>query len=211
MKYRAVIFDLDGVICHTDQYHYLAWKKVADSLGIYFDEMINNRLRGISRMKSLDIILTTYPGDLTKDMKQYYSEKKNEYYRKLLQNMSPGDLSEEVYDTLDQIKSKGLKIAIGSSSKNAHFILEQLELVKTFHAISDGNNITHSKPHPEVFLKASEYLNIPPPLCLVVEDALSGIQAAVAANMDCAALGDGTKYKLATYDLVHFSDLLFIV
>lgn len=211
MRYKAVIFDLDGIICHTDKYHYLAWKKIADELGVHFDEVINSRLRGISRMESLEILLESYDGELSPEEKNSLAEKKNELYLNYLKEMSPEDLSDEVKDTLDQIKAKGIKVAIGSSSKNAKFILKQIGLEGYFDAVSDGNNISRSKPDPEVFLKASEYLGVEPQMCLVVEDAKSGIEAALAANMDCAALGDGTKYNLAKYNLNRFSDLLLIV
>ncbi|MEA4925890.1 MAG: beta-phosphoglucomutase [Syntrophomonadaceae bacterium] len=211
MKYQAIIFDLDGVICHTDKYHYLAWKETADALGIYFDETINNRLRGVSRRESLEIILESYPGKLTEEEKLDYLEKKNTLYLQLLQAMSPKDLSKEVKDTLDQIKARGILMAIGSSSKNTKFILKQIGLENYFDAVSDGTNISRSKPDPEVFLKASDYLGVEPELCLVVEDAQSGIKAAIAAHMDCAAIGDGISYNLAQYNLNNFSDLLLIV
>jgi len=208
MKYKAIIFDLDGVICSTDKYHYNAWKIIADEIGVEFNETINNRLRGIGRMESLDIILESYRGKLSVEEKIKYTEKKNDYYRQSLQKMSPEDLSQEVQDTLNKVKAKGIKVAIGSSSKNAKLILKQIGLEKFFDAISDGNNITHSKPNPEVFLKASVYLGIAPQSCLVVEDAKAGLEAAYAANMDCAAIGDATRYHLATYNLNRFSDLL---
>jgi HAD superfamily hydrolase (TIGR01509 family) len=125
--------------------------------------------------------------------------------------MSPKDLSPEIRSTLDAIKSAGLKEAIGSSSKNTKFILSRIGLGDYFDAVSDGTNITRSKPDPEVYLKASGYLGIDAALSLAVEDAKSGIEAALSANMDCAAIGDGTKYRLATYDLERFSDLLNII
>lgn len=208
MKYKGIIFDLDGVICHTDKYHYLAWKQLADKLGIYFDEKINNRLRGVSRMDSLEIILENYNGSLTATEKENYSEEKNNIYKRLLENMSPNDLTKEVKNTLDQLKEDGLKLAIGSSSKNARYILEQLGLEGYFDAISDGNNIEKSKPDPEVFLKACEYLGLSPKECLVVEDAKSGLEAAIEGGMDQAAIGDAVYTQLATYDLATFSDLL---
>jgi beta-phosphoglucomutase len=211
MKYKAVIFDLDGVICDTDQHHYCAWKQIAAELGVYFDEDINNRLRGISRRKSLDIILESYPAELNEAKKEYYTSKKNDLYRSLLKNMSPKDLSPEVKKTMDRLKSHGVLLAIGSSSKNAKFILKQLCLEDYFDAVSDGTNIIRSKPDPEVFMKASKFLNIKPQSCLVVEDSKSGILAALAANMDCAAINNGTRYNLAHYNLQNFSDLLLIV
>lgn len=208
MKYEAVIFDLDGVICHTDKYHYQAWKAVADKLGIYFDEVINNRLRGVSRMESFEIILERYDGTMSEADKTAYTTEKNEIYKKLLVNMSPADLSSEVKETLDGLREKGMKLAIGSSSKNARFILGQLGLGDYFDAISDGNNISNSKPDPEVFVKASEFVGVPAGKCLVVEDAKAGLQAAIAGGMDCAAIGDAVESGLGTYNLTTFSDLL---
>lgn len=211
MKYEAVIFDLDGVICFTDKYHYQAWKVVADELGIYFDEEINNRLRGVSRMESFEIILERYDGVMSEEDKIAYTTKKNDIYKELLKNMSPADLSSEVKETLDALRAKGLKLAIGSSSKNTPFILGQLGLGDYFDAISDGNNITKSKPDPEVFVKASQFVETPADKCLVVEDAKAGLEAAIGGGMDCAAIGDAVKSGLGTYNLTTFSDLLKVV
>ncbi|MDT3699043.1 MAG: beta-phosphoglucomutase [Thermincola sp.] len=211
MKYQAVIFDLDGVICNTDHYHYLSWKKIAGEIGVNFDETVNNRLRGIGRMESLEILLGPRSQEFSPEAKKELTDNKNKHYRDLLNNMSPQDLGAEVKKTMDHIKARGIKIAIGSSSKNAKSILKQLGLENYFDAVSDGTNITRSKPDPEVFLKASAYLGIEAELCLVVEDAKSGLEAALAANMDCAAIGDAVKYKLANYHLSKFSDLLLYV
>lgn len=211
MKYQGIIFDLDGVICSTDHYHYLAWKALADRLGAYFDEEINNRLRGVSRMASLEIVLERYDGTLTQEEKEAAAEEKNNRYRELLKNMSPADLSPEVKETLDALRAMGLLLGIGSSSKNTRFILGQIGLGDYFDKISDGTNITRSKPDPEVFLKAAEYLGLEPKDCLVVEDAVAGVQAAIAAGMDSAAVGDAAKSDLATYRLSSFRDLLSCV
>lgn len=212
MKYNAIIFDLDGVICFTDHYHFLAWKKLADDMGIFFNEQINNRLRGVSRMNSLEIILEKYNGpELTLEEKEALATRKNEVYKTLLNNMSPKDLSDEVKDTLLQLREKGMLLAIGSSSKNSKFILEKLGLGNFFDKVSDGNNITKSKPDPEVFQKAAEYLGEKPENCLVVEDAYSGVDAAVAAGMDVAAIGDASNYKKATYSLKKFTELLNVI
>ena len=211
MKYQGVIFDLDGVICHTDEYHYQAWKVLADKLDTYFDREINNRLRGVSRLDSLEIVLERYTGEpLSQERKVELATEKNEIYRQLLAQMSPKDLSAEVADTLNKLREMGLKLAIGSSSKNAPFILERIGLGSFFDAISDGNNITHSKPHPEVFLRAAEFLGIDPKDCLVVEDAEAGLDAAIAGGMECAAIGDAVKCGKGTYNLSTFSDLLKI-
>ena len=205
--YQRIIFDLDGVICHTDKYHYLAWKQVADELNIYFDETINNRLRGVSRMESFEIILERYDGVMSEQDKITYAARKNEVYKELLKNMSPTDLSDEVKTTLDALRSQGHKLAIGSSSKNAGFILNQLGLGDYFDAVSDGNNITNSKPDPEVFVKAAQFVGEKPEDCLVVEDAEAGLQAAIAGGMECAAIGEAASCGLATWNLNTFSDL----
>ena len=212
MKIKAVIFDLDGVLVFTDQYHYQAWKKIADEKGVYFDEKINDRLRGVSRMESLDIILEQDKGmPLTQNEKELLAEKKNRIYRKLLENMTSEDVTDDVRKTLKALRDRGYKIALGSSSKNAKFILEKTEVTDLFDAIADGTVITRSKPDPEVFLKAADFLKIPPENCLVVEDAEAGIQAAKAGNMQAAAIGDAVKLGMADYNLDKIEDLLKIV
>ncbi len=209
MKYEAVIFDLDGVICFTDRYHFLAWKALADSLNIPFDEKKNDRLRGISRMASLDIVLEEYNGpELSEEEKVALATRKNNLYRTYLQSMTTADLSDEVRDTLDALRQKGLKLAIGSSSKNTPLILERIGLAGFFDAVSDGNNITRSKPDPQVFTMAAEMLGLAPEQCLVVEDAEAGIQAAVSGGFRSAGLGTAADSSLATYSLHSFSDLL---
>ena len=135
MRYQNIIFDLDGVICHTDAYHYQAWKALADRLGIYFDEEMNNRFRGVSRMDCLEMLLKNYDRELTDNEKKEFAEEKNNTYRKLLENMSPADLSPEVSTTLDALRRKEIRMAIGSSSKNAKFILERIGLGDYFDAL----------------------------------------------------------------------------
>lgn len=208
MNYKAVIFDLDGVICTTDEYHYQAWKKMADGMNIYFDRTINNRLRGVSRMESLEIILEQYHGPaLSEERKVELATQKNDLYRESLHQMSPADLSEEVKTTLDALRAAGLKLAIGSSSKNTPFILGQLGLGNYFDAVSDGNNITRSKPDPEVFLKAAEMLGLAPSDCLVVEDAVSGAQAGHAGGFEVACVGDASQAGAGNYNLSTFGEL----
>lgn len=209
MKYKAIIFDLDGVICFTDEYHYLAWKELADELNIPFDRTINERLRGVSRMDSLEIILEKYSGpEFSKDEKEKFAGKKNDIYRKSLEKMSEKDLSEEVRETLKELRNRGLKLAIGSSSKNTKFILKQIGLEGFFDAISDGTNITRSKPDPEVFLKAAQFLAEEPKDCLVIEDAEAGIDAAVSGGFYSAGIGSAESYGKATYHLESFKDIL---
>lgn len=211
MGYQAVIFDLDGVICHTDRYHYLAWKQMADEIGVYFDESINNRLRGVSRMASLDIILERAGRTYSPEEKAALADRKNGYYRQLLGRMSPADLSGEVKSTLDALRAAGYRLAIGSSSKNAKFILSRLGLERYFDAVSDGTNITRSKPDPEVFLKAAVLLSLEPKVCLVVEDAAAGIEAAVRGGFDSAGLGEAAVCGKATWPLTGFQDLAGIL
>lgn len=162
-------------------------------------------------MESFDIILEKYHGQMSQEDKVRYAAEKNDLYRELLKNMTTDDLDPQVKETLDTLRSRGLLLAIGSSSKNAGFILERLGLDGYFDAVSDGNNISRSKPDPEVFLKAAEYLDLQPQDCLVVEDAQSGLEAAIAGNMDCAAIGDAVKCNKANYNLETFSDLLLAV
>ncbi|MCD8046895.1 MAG: beta-phosphoglucomutase [Clostridiales bacterium] len=212
MNLKAVIFDLDGVIVFTDQFHYQAWKQMADRLGIYFDEEVNNRLRGVSRMDSLEIILERYEGEpLDDEKKMELATEKNETYRSLLATMTPADVSDEVRGTLAEIRQRGYGIALGSSSKNAKFILERVGLTGAFDQISDGTNITRSKPDPEVFVKAAQFLGREPQECLVVEDAETGIDAGIAGGMRTAAIGDAVNCKKADYELRTFSDLLQIL
>lgn len=210
-EFKAVIFDLDGVICNTDKYHYKAWKAIADDLGIYFDLKFNEKLKGVGRSESLDIILEANDVILTEKEKLKLTDKKNKIYIKLLEDLSPLDLCNEVTDTLCNIKNRGIKVALGSSSKNAKLILKKIGLLDFFNIICDGNSITYSKPHPEIFLKAAEALGVSAEVTLVVEDAKAGIEAAHAAKMKCAAIGEGVKYNIADYNLKSFSKLLDIV
>lgn len=209
MDIKGLIFDLDGVIVFTDHYHYLGWKKVADELGIYFDEKINNRLRGVSRMDSLEIILERYEGKpLTQEEKEAIAARKNEYYRSLLDTMTPEDVDPDTRSTLAELRKRGYKLSLGSSSKNAKFILSKVNLLDAFDAISDGTNITKSKPDPEVFLKGAEFLGLKAEECAVVEDAYAGIDAAKAGHMLGVAIGEATSYDKADVRLTCFKDLL---
>ena len=211
MRYKGIIFDLDGVICSTDEYHYLSWKSLADRLGIPFDRSINNRLRGVSRMESLEIVLEKSDKQYTPQEKLALAEEKNQLHRQLLAKMSRHDLSDEVERTLNALRDPNLKLAIGSSSKNTPYILERIGLSHFFDAVADGNCITHSKPNPEVFLKAANMIDLQPMDCLVVEDARAGVEAAVNGGFDCAAIGDAKDDERAKWHLSSFSDLLDIL
>ncbi len=212
MDTEAVIFDLDGVLVHTDRFHYLAWKRISDEKGIYFDEKINQRLRGVSRMESLEIILERYDGpELSPEEKEELATKKNRIYREYLATMTPDDVSGEVRDTLHKLKAAGFKLAVGSSSKNTGFILEKTDLAGDFDAVADGTMITRTKPDPEVFLLAAKKLSARPEKCMVVEDAEAGIAAAKAGGMKTAAYGEAAKSRIADHDLERFDDLLNIL
>ena len=186
---RGVIFDLDGVIVTTDDCHYRAWKRMADEEGIYFDRQINERLRGVSRMESLGIILERAQRAYSEEEKQSLATRKNAYYVDLIGSLTEADILPGALETLRYLKQRGIKVAIGSSSKNTPIILRQVGLTDAFDAVADGNGITHSKPDPEVFLLAARLLGLPPAKCLVVEDADAGVEAAVAGGM--RALGGG--------------------
>ena len=208
---NAILFDLDGVICSTDVLHYRAWKAIADEYGIYFDEAINARLRGVSRMESLAIVLERYEGDLSALDLAAMAEKKNGLYRTLLSTMTPADVDPAVLKTLRELRRRGYKLAIGSSSKNAGFILERIALRDAFDAVSDGNNIAKSKPDPEVFLKAAAMLNERPEDCLVVEDAEAGLVAAHLGGMKAAGIGLAAASKTADFRLRCLDELLILL
>jgi len=189
MPVKAVIFDLDGVIVSTDDYHYKGWKKLADEKHIPFDREINHRLRGVSRMESLDILLERSSRTYSDEEKVEMAERKNNYYRESLKNITPTDILPGVEPILNALRERGIKMAIGSSSKNSPMILERIGLADFFDATADGNDISNSKPDPEVFLLAAKRLGIAPPECLVVEDADAGVDAAIAGAMKCLAVG----------------------
>jgi beta-phosphoglucomutase len=195
---RAVIFDLDGVIVSTDEYHFQAWKRLADSLAIPFDRESNDRLRGISRMESLEILLKKSTKRYSSDEKHEMAERKNAWYCELLKGLSPAHVLPGVADTIKALKERQVKIAIGSSSKNARAILRAIGLEDEFDVITDGNHITRSKPDPEVFTIAAMRLGISPEECLVVEDAEAGVEAGLAAGMIVLAIGAAAGHPRAT-------------
>lgn len=199
MKYEAIIFDLDGVVVSTDNCHYEAWKQLADEEGIYFDRTINERLRGVSRMESLEIILERAGKKFTDEEKNEMAERKNGYYKEKIKLLDKGAALDGAFEFICHAKKSGLKVAIGSSSKNTLAILERIESLELFDAIADGNDIKNSKPAPDVFLKASEKLGITPDECLVVEDADAGVEAGLKAGMDVLAVGFASANKKATY------------
>jgi beta-phosphoglucomutase len=207
MSTKAVIFDLDGVIVSTDDYHYRAWKFMADEEGIHFDRDINERLRGVSRMESLEIILEKAEKTYTDQEKNQMAEKKNNLYRELLNELTPKDILPGVMKVLEDLKANNIKIAIGSSSKNTPMILAKIGLDDYFNAVADGNEIKNSKPDPEVFLLAANKLEVAPEDCLVVEDADAGVEAALAGNMKVLAVGYASSNSKADYK---FKDLSLV-
>jgi beta-phosphoglucomutase len=202
---KAVIFDLDGVIVTTDDCHYRAWKAMADSEGIYFDRTINERLRGVSRMASLEIVLEKAQKAYNDAEKVELAERKNNYYKEFIKKLTLDDILAGVMDNLEELKKNGIKIAIGSSSKNTPIILKQIGLDTYFDAVSDGNNITKSKPDPEVFLKAAQMLKIPPENCLIVEDADAGIEAGKRAGMKTLSVHGAKGADFEAEDLMGLS------
>ena len=203
---KGIVFDLDGVILSTDDFHYKAWKALADRLGVPFDREKNNRLRGVSRMASLEIVLEGY--DFSEEDKKRFAEEKNEAYRESLKGLTPKDVTEEVRNTLEALRQKGFKIAIGSSSKNTKLILTQVGLLDAFDAIADGTDIAHSKPNPEVFLVAAKRIGLDPSECIVVEDAFAGIDAAIAGGFLPVAIGDARNHKGAKHRIESLGQLL---
>lgn len=198
MKIDAVIFDLDGVIVSTDEFHYRGWQKLADEEGIYFDRTINHRLRGVSRMESLAILLERSKRQYADAEKRALAERKNGYYRKFLEDITPADILPGVMKFLEALRGKGIKLAIASSSRNSPMILSKIGLGDYFDATADGNDIKNSKPDPEVFLLAASRLGAPPARCLVVEDAEAGVDAGLAGGMPVLAVGHAASYPKAT-------------
>jgi beta-phosphoglucomutase len=195
---KAVIFDLDGVIVSTDELHFQAWKQLAGSLGIPFGRESNDRLRGVSRMESLEIVLGNSAKRYSPDAKHQMAERKNACYLELLKGLSPADILPGVIDTIKALKERQVKTAIGSSSRNARVILRAVGLENEFEVIADGNDITRSKPDPEVFAITARRLGIAPEECLVVEDAEAGVAAGLAAGMSVLAVGAAVGLPQAT-------------
>jgi beta-phosphoglucomutase len=199
MGYQGILFDLDGVIVSTDEYHYRAWKQLADTEGIPFDRVINDRLRGVSRMESLKILLEPARRSYSEEEMTKMAAWKNEAYRKLIGELSPEDILPGAMEFMEKCRRDGILMAIGSSSKNARFILGQIGLGEYFDAVVDGTDIRRSKPDPEVFTLGAERLGLDPTVCLVVEDADAGVDAGLAGGMDVLAVGAATAHPKATY------------
>jgi beta-phosphoglucomutase len=189
MRTGACIFDLDGVLVDTAKYHFKAWKRLTDMLGIDFTENDNERLKGVSRMASLEIILEIGNIHLDENKKLEYATLKNNWYIEYISKMTPSEILPGCIRFITELKKEKILIAIGSASKNTPMILERVGIQGMFDAVADGNNITKAKPDPEVFLKAAEMVGIRPEECVVFEDAVAGVQAALNAGMMCIGIG----------------------
>lgn len=207
-RFKAVIFDLDGVITDTAHYHYLAWKRLAESEGVPFDHEFNEQLKGIDRMGSLDLILAGSPKSYSSGQKQALADLKNRHYQELIATMSAADLLPGAVDALASVRASGLLIGLASVSRNAFTVLDRLGIRERFDYVVDAAQIANSKPHPEIFLTAARELGVAPADCLGVEDAVAGVAAIKSAGM--MALGIGSAQVLTQADLVipgldHFS------
>ena len=190
---QGICFDLDGVLVQTDNLHYLAWKGLADRLGIPFDRAQGDRCRGISRMESLEIVLEHTDHIYSAEEKERFAQEKNEAYRAMLARLSPSDLPADVLPTLRELRRRGYRLALASGSKNAGLILARTGLGRYLDAAADGKCITRSKPDPEIFLTAAKMLDLPPQACAAVDDAVAGIQAGRAAGMVTVGIGDSAR------------------
>ncbi len=197
---KACIFDLDGVIVDTAHYHFMAWRRLARELGFDLTEAQNERLKGVSRMRSLEIVLEIGERSLTEDEKQKLADKKNEWFVGYVDQMTPQEIFPGVKDLIADLRSRHLKVALASSSKNAAKVIALLEIEHLFDTLVDGTMITHSKPDPEIFLKAATNLRMDPAHCLVFEDAEAGVQAAHRAGMRCVGVGSA--------EILHFADMV---
>ncbi len=208
---KCVIFDLDGVLVSTDEYHYLAWKELAKELEIPFNRQDNMRQRGVSRMESLEVILEKSHKSYSDLQKlELATQKNNLYVQSLKENLDGSCILDGVLDTLTYLKEKEIIIAVGSSSKNAEFILQKTQLSTLMDYVVSGNDIVNSKPHPEVFLKAAKKAGVLPRECLVVEDAQTGVEAGKAANMKVLAVGVAQDSQIADFRAISLSKSSFL-
>jgi len=203
----ACIFDLDGVVVDTAKYHYLAWKQLAASLGFDFTPEENERLKGVSRMTSLNILLEIGKINVSEEEKLKLAEKKNKEYLKFINKMNPDEIFPGVKDFINKLKDKGIKIALGSASKNAQTILKQLKIQDLFENVVDGNMVTKAKPDPQIFLIGAKLLNTNPDKCIVFEDAVAGLEAAHNAGMKSVGVGDPEILNMADYNITEFETI----
>ncbi len=204
---KAAIFDLDGVIVDTAKFHFLAWRRLAGELGFEFEERDNERLKGVSRMDSLDILLQVGGIiDLSSEQKEELASKKNIWYREYLSEITPSDILPGVKSLIEYLKSQQIKIALASASKNAPFILCKLGITELFDVVIDGNSVSKAKPDPEVFIKASEKAGVSPLECIVFEDAQAGVEGAKGAGMKAVGIGEMDILQQADFVIHDFSE-----
>jgi beta-phosphoglucomutase len=189
MWVKACIFDLDGVIVDTAKYHFMAWKRLADQLGIAFTERDNERLKGVSRMASLEIILEIGRKKLEEAEKEKLAALKNSWYVEYISWMEADEILPGTIEFITSLKKEKIRIALGSASKNTPMILDRIGMKGTFDAVADGNIVHRAKPDPEVFLKAASMVGTDPSHCVVFEDAVAGVEAALNAGMKCVGIG----------------------
>lgn len=194
---RAAIFDLDGVIVDTAKYHYLAWKRLAHELGFTFTENDNERLKGVSRVRSLEILLEVGGLSLDETTRSQLASRKNDWYVDYISNMDASEILPGAAEYLQGLRARGIKTALGSASKNAPLILERLGISSLFDSVVDGNKVSKAKPDPEVFLRAAEELDVPAAACVVFEDAEAGIEAGHRAGMTVVGVGKPSLLKEA--------------
>lgn len=206
---EACIFDLDGVIVDTAKYHFIAWRALAEELGFVFTVQDNERLKGVSRMRSLDILLEIGNLQFTDAEKRAMAEKKNALYVSYISQMTPEEILPGVREFLQEIRHKGIRVALGSASKNSPMILRQIQMTELFDVVVDGNSITEAKPNPEVFLTGAQRLGIKPEHCVVFEDAIAGIEAARNAGMFSVGIGDAQTLALADMVIPGFEGFSF--
>ncbi len=207
MNKKAFIFDLDGVIVDTAKYHFLAWQKISEKIGVEFTPEHNEELKGVSRVRSLDIILNLGNITATQDDKNLWLKQKNDDYLSYIENMQSDEILEGVENVLQFLKAKNQPIALGSASKNARHILEKVKIIHYFDAIVDGNDVTNAKPDPEVFLQASKLLGMSPENAIVFEDAVAGIQAANIAKMTSVGIGESSILHEAQFIFPDFTHI----
>jgi beta-phosphoglucomutase len=187
---KACIFDLDGVVVDTAKYHFLAWKRLTEDLGIPFTEEDNERLKGVSRMASLEIILGIGGKNFSPEEKENMAGLKNRWYIEYISKMTPGEVLPGTLKFIGELKRNKIKTALGSASRNTPMILDRVGINNLFDAVADGNSVSKAKPDPEVFLKAAEMLGVDPERCVVFEDASAGVEAALNAGMICIGIGE---------------------
>lgn len=205
---KACIFDMDGVLVSTEIYHFKAWKRLADTIGISIDEKFNENLKGVSRAVCIDLILKHGGVEKTQEEKDALAAQKNEWFLEYVKSeITPANVYPGVIDFLKAVKAKGYKTAIGSASKNAPLLVEKLGIRQYFDAIVDGNMITKAKPNPEVFLKGAELIGVAPENCVVFEDAISGVEAAKNGGMFCIGVGSPNLLTKADFCIGGFTEM----